>query len=200
VARALLNQPERLLSEDVSMAESTTADATESPAAPARKKPKLIVMIAAAVLVLASAGGGVYWFTNQQDAESAEPEDAKDAKKGAKKAAKLVKPTGPAIYVAFDPPFVVNFEAQGITRFLQITAQVMTRDPETAELIKQHDPVIRNDLLLLFGNQPYETISTREGKEKLRGEALRAIAKVIAAEGGKGPYVEQLYFTSFVMQ
>jgi len=53
---------------------------------------------------------------------------------------------------------------------------------------------------MLFSNQTYETISTREGKEKLRTEALDVVSKVIADEGGKGKYVEQLYFTSFVMQ
>jgi flagellar FliL protein len=76
----------------------------------------------------------------------------------------------------------------------------MTRDQGTADLVKQHDPVIRNDLLLLLSNQTYETISSREGKENLRAEALQVVAKAIEAEGGEGEKVEQLYFTSFVMQ
>jgi flagellar FliL protein len=76
----------------------------------------------------------------------------------------------------------------------------MTRDPATADKIKENDPIIRNDLLLLFGNQTYDSISTREGKEKLRAEAKEAVAKVIGAEGGDPKKVEDLYFTSFVMQ
>ena len=104
------------------------------------------------------------------------------------------------MYVAFDPPFVVNFEAKGMMRFLQVSLEVMTRDPVTADLIKQHEPVLRNDLLLLFGNQTYEMISTREGKEELRKEALAAVARIISDEGGDPKHVEQLYFTSFVMQ
>jgi flagellar protein FliL len=110
------------------------------------------------------------------------------------------KPKAPALYVEFEPPFVVNFEAKGVMRFLQVSVQVMTRDAETAELVKQHDPKLRNDLLLLFGSQTYETISTLEGKEHLRNEALQTVAKVIDDEGGEGKTVEQLYFTSFVMQ
>ena len=46
----------------------------------------------------------------------------------------------------------------------------------------------------------YETISTREGKEQLREAALEVVAKIIDEEGGEGEKVEQLYFTSFVMQ
>jgi len=120
----------------------------------------------------------------------AEDSDAKSSK----------QPKAPAVYVKFDPPFVVNFENRGSMRFLQVSIEVMTRDPLTVELIKQHDPKLRNDLLMLLGGQTYETISTRDGKEKLRGEALQTVAGVIAAEGGKADKVEQLYFTSFVMQ
>ena len=78
--------------------------------------------------------------------------------------------------------------------------QVMSRDPATIEIIKSNDPVIRNDLLLLFGNQQYSTVSTREGKERLRAEALKTVQRVIASGGGKSERVEAVYFTSFVMQ
>ncbi len=85
-------------------------------------------------------------------------------------------------------------------RFLQVTIEIMTRDPATIDLINKNDPMIRNDLIMLFANQHYEDLSTREGKEKLREEALKVVAGVINAEGGNGSKVEQLYFTSFVMQ
>lgn len=165
--------------------------AADAPAAAPAKKSKLMMIIAAAAVALLAAGGGAYFFIGKKD--PAEP--------GAK-AAKVQEstPKGPPIYVEFDPPFVVNFEARGMVRFLQISAQVMTRDPATAQLVKTHDPVVRNDLLLLFGSQTYDLLSTREGKEQLRNEALQSVVKVITAEGGNGKAVEQLYFTSFVMQ
>ena len=53
---------------------------------------------------------------------------------------------------------------------------------------------------MLFSNQTHETIATREGKDQLRAQALEVVAKAIEAEGGTGKNVEQLYFTSFVMQ
>jgi flagellar FliL protein len=59
---------------------------------------------------------------------------------------------------------------------------------------------VRNDLLLLLGGQHYDTISTREGKEKLRQQALDAVRRVVASAGGKADKVEAVYFTSFVMQ
>jgi flagellar FliL protein len=170
------------------------ADGAPAETAAPKKKPWLLIAIM--VAVLAAGGGGAFFFLGGKDEKAATEQDGKGKKE--KKAESKHKE--PAQYVKLDPPFVVNFEAKGLMRFLQVAVEVMTRDPETIELIKKNDPMIRNDLIMLFGNQQYESISTREGKEKLRAEALKVIAKVVGAEGGKADKVEQLYFTSFVMQ
>ena len=90
----------------------------------------------------------------------------------------------PARYVTLDPPFVVNFEAESIVRFLQITIGVMTRDPSVETLIKDNDPRIRNDLLMILGNQNYETVSKLEGKEELRKRCLESVRAVVKESGG----------------
>ena len=163
------------------------APAGEAPTAPA--KSKMLVIVLCSVLAAGAAGAGVFFMTSKKgDHKEASEEAHADEHKL------------PATYLKFDPPFVVNFENRGTMRFLQVSVEVMTRDPATAELIRQHDPKLRNDLLMLLGSQTYETISTREGKERLRGEALKVVHDVITAEGGKPEKVEQLYFTSFVMQ
>ena len=106
----------------------------------------------------------------------------------------------PARYVTLDPPFVVNFEAESTVRFLQITIGIMTRDLEIEKIIKDNDPRIRNDLLLILGNQNYESVSKLEGKEDLRKRCLDAVRAVVKDSGGASVKVEALYFTSFVMQ
>jgi flagellar FliL protein len=75
----------------------------------------------------------------------------------------------------------------------------MTRDPAVTDLVTLHMPVIRNNLMLLFSNQTYDTVSTLEGKEALREEALEVIQQILEEETGD-PGVEAVYFTSFVMQ
>lgn len=167
------------------------APAAES-AAPAKKGSKLPLILAIAGAVIVAGGGGAYFAMSGKKDATAATQEGGDGKPAA--------PKQPALYVKFDPPFVVNFEAKGLMRFLQVGVEVLTRDPGTADLIKQHDPMLRNDLLLLLGNQTFEKISTREGKEELRKEALAIVANVIASEGGDAKSVEQLYFTSFVMQ
>jgi flagellar protein FliL len=163
----------------------------EAAAAPAKKKPILLIAIVAVVLLAGGGGAAFFFMGGKQDEQSAES-DAK-GKKGA-------EPKLPAQYVKLDPPFVVNFEAKGLMRFLQVTVEVMTRDPATKDIVEKNNPMIRNDLIMLFGSQTYDTISTREGKEKLRTDALATVGKVVKAEGGDDKKVEQLFFTSFVMQ
>jgi len=70
-------------------------------------------------------------------------------------------------------------------RFLQITVQVMTRDPATVEVLKANDPVVRNDLLLLFANQKSAVVAARAGKEKLRSDALTTVRHVVESGGAK---------------
>ena len=93
----------------------------------------------------------------------------------------------PARYVTLDPPFVVNFEAESIVRFLQVTIGVMTRDRERRNLIKDNDPRIRNDLLMILGNQTYETVSKLEGKEELRTRCLEACAPSSRSRAARPP-------------
>ncbi len=168
------------------------AAAAETPPSP-RSGPSLLVIILAAVVAAALAGGGVDFVTAKKNDQSVEGKAQGSGKEGK-------KPKLPALYVKLDPPFVSNFENHGAMRFLQVSVEVMTRDGATVDLIKEHDPMIRNDLLMLLSGQTYETISTQEGKERLRSTALAAVRKVIVGEGGDGKKVEQLYFTSFVMQ
>jgi flagellar FliL protein len=157
--------------------------------APKKSRKGLIITIAS-VLVLGGGGAGAYVaFAGKGEGEE------KEAEKPAEAVAKL-----PAQFVAMDPPFVVNFQPGSQARFLQVAVQLMTRDLEMVHFIEHLKPIVRNDLLLLFGNKAVAEVATPEGKEALRMATLEAVRKIIAAEGGKPEALEAVYFTSFVMQ
>jgi flagellar FliL protein len=103
-----------------------------------------------------------------------------------------------AVYFAIDPPLVVNFEDGSAVRFLQITMEVMAHDPKVIESVQKNIPLIRNNLLLVMSNRNYQALMSREGKEKLREEALAELRAVQKKQGG--PDVDDLLFTSFVVQ
>ncbi|MGD9598627.1 MAG: flagellar basal body-associated protein FliL [Steroidobacteraceae bacterium] len=162
------------------MAEATAPQATPVAAPP--KKSKMLLWIA---LVVVIAGAAAAYFLLQGKGEHAAVETPKPA---------------PALYYKLDPAFVVNFEAEQLVRFLQVTVELMTRDIATLDFVKQHDPVIRNDLLLMLSNQQYSVLATAKGKEELRTRALAVARTALAREGGDARQLEAVYFTSFVMQ
>jgi flagellar FliL protein len=104
----------------------------------------------------------------------------------------------PSVYYPIDPPLVVNFEDGSAVRFLQITMEIMAHDEKAIESVQKNIPLIRNNLLLLMSNRNYQSMMSREGKEKLREEALAEVRAVQKKEGG--PDVDDVLFTSFVVQ
>jgi len=180
------------------MAEPAPSAAEAAP--PPKSRKKLLLVMAAVVVLLCGAGAGAWFFLgNKPDQAATEGKDGKKDKKG-KVVKEEAKPKLPAQFVELDPPFVVNFEPGATARFLQIAVQLMTRDPHMVEFLKANTPIIRNDLLLLFGNRHVEEVATNEGKEALRTAALQTVRKIVDSEGGKGAELEAVYFTSFVMQ
>jgi flagellar protein FliL len=155
--------------------------------APAKKKSPL-PLIVVAVVVLAAGGGGAWWYLKPKPAAAGKP------------AAQAASAHAAAIYYKFDPAFVVNFGSDGNTRYLQITLEAMSRDQAVIDEIKNNEPAIRNDLVLLYSAQQPEALLAPEGKEKLRQATLDAVRKTIAAEGAKAESVEAVYFTSLVIQ
>jgi flagellar basal body-associated protein FliL len=53
---------------------------------------------------------------------------------------------------------------------------------------------------LLFSSQDNATLLSPDGKEKLRTATLQVVRKIVTAEGGDAKNVENVYFTSFVIQ
>ena len=125
---------------------------------------------------------------------------AADAKAGsAAKSASKAAPKSPQLYLPMDPPFVVNFDAAAGVRFMQITLQVAARDPLIMDRVKEHTPAIRNGLVMLYSSQDPVALNTRAGKEALLKESLDEINRVLKEQTGSAG-VENVYFTSFVMQ
>ena len=62
-----------------------------------------------------------------------------------------------------------------------------------------NDNAFRNALVMLFSSQDAKTLVSRDGKEKLRSDALDEIRKIVA-ERTQGATLDAVYFTSFVMQ
>lgn len=114
--------------------------------------------------------------------------------------AAAVPAAGPELYTSLHPALVVNFrDALGDPHFMQIEMEVMARDQDVINAVREHTPHIRNNLILLYGSVRYEDVTTRTGKEQMLADGLREIQQVLNARIGS-PNVEALYFTSLIIQ
>src|SRR5262245_18794440 len=181
-----------------------SADKQEAPAAaptPAKSNAMLMIVIAVMGTLLLAGGVGAALMLrggdHEADEESVEAtaEEGGKAKsdtkkKGSKSKEKKGVPKAAAIYIPLEPPFVVNFPAGPGPRYLQITVEVMTREPGAAQVVKDNNPLLRNDLLQLFASQAQETVAKPEFREALRNQALETVRSVVRAEGGKPDLIE----------
>lgn len=176
-------------------------------------KGKLIMLIAAIMLLTTGSIIGVLYFMGMLGSSSNSADKPADKAEAKKELA--IKP---AFYLSLQPAFVVNFEDQTHASYLQVEMQVMARNKDVLSLVTENMPVIRNNILFILSAQKYEQVSTRAGKEQLQKTILEAVQKVVsdatkqkaAAEhkdkeqkkdaATKVDNVEQVYFTSFIMQ
>ncbi len=154
----------------------------------------IVVLVFVGLLTLVGTMVGTLWALGIFP-----PQHGESTQSAAVEEAPVEEAKAPAIYVKIDPPFVVNFDGQGKARFLQVVMEFMGRDEAELEEAQHHMPAIRNKMLLLLSSQSYDVLSTVEGKEQLRQQALAEVQAILEREVGHSA-VEDLYLTSLVMQ
>ena len=147
-------------------------------------KKKLIIIIVGALLLVGLSVGATVMLLGGNDTEVVEEEPAP------------VK--GDPEYIELKP-FTVNLDPADPVGFLQVQIQVLTYFSEVSADLEKHKPLIRNNLMLLFGEQKSEDLRSPEGKAALQQKVHESIQKVIN-DYGSGGEVDNVFFTNFVMQ
>ena len=165
-------------------------------------KPRTILIVALLVTIGIGVGSGSVYFllspSSGGEEEATEEVAESDDDEEEEKEEEEEIPATP-YYFSLDPAFVVNFTGKSRAKFLQVNIDGMTRDGQIKEDITTHLPQIRSHIILLLSSKTYEDLNTPEGKEDLRKEILAVIKKILRKETGKSE-IEDVYFTSFVMQ
>ena len=180
---------------------ANAAAPADNPAAAPKKKGGLMPMLMIAVVAAAAAGGGAYFMlkpaAGSHSGEAAEHGDAAAA--GGHDDGHDKPKVATAQYLPLSPAVVVNLDDDVAMRYLSADVELMSRNSDGIEAAKLHMPRIRNTLMMLFTQQRYDDIVSRDGKETLQKLSLEAVQGVLKEETGD-PQVSGLYFTNFVMQ
>lgn len=184
------------------MSESTA----ELEAPPKSNKLMLILIITVVVLILLVAGVGAYLIASS--GSEPQPVGTAVAPTGDVGADGAVPPpvaftpknVSPPKFVTMRPAFTANFMDGDEVRYLQIQMDLMARDEEVVEKIKENEPIIRHQFNKILAAQD-ATILTQESKDKMEAELLEAAKQIIHNTNKTTPQnVEAVFFTSFVVQ
>jgi flagellar protein FliL len=155
------------------------AEAAE--AAPAKKSRKKLFIIIGAVVVLLGGGGAGAWFLTQGSHSSVKAE---------------AEPPKAPVFLPLDT-FTVNL--QDGEQYLQTDITVQVADQDQVDAIKLHMPRVRSRLLTLLSSKHADELVSAEDKKKLVQEILQQMKQPFDPNG-KAPQVEDVLFTSFVIQ
>ncbi|MFT6300950.1 MAG: flagellar FliL protein [Pseudomonadales bacterium] len=108
-------------------------------------------------------------------------------------------PPEEVFYHNVQPEFVVNFPGKANAQFLMIEMVVATHDEEVITVLKEHDPELRNSLLMLLAEEKSEPLKTAEGKQLLRDKALAKIDEMVGTHY-KNDLIKDVFITRLVMQ
>jgi len=151
----------------------------EKDQAPKKSKLKLIII---GVVVLLIGAGGFFGYSKYKKGKNEKTEANKTEK------VTIICPIN---------SFVVNLlDKQNVgKRYLKVTIQLEVGKEEDKLLIENHNPQLRDTILLLLSSQTLKEINTMEGKLELK-QALLSRMKQILGDG----VVRRIYFTEFVVQ
>jgi flagellar FliL protein len=102
-------------------------------------------------------------------------------------------------YIDLVPSLVGNYGAGPRLKYYKADISLRVSGPEAEEKVTRHEPLIRNQLVMLFSQQTDESLGSSDAKEKLRQEALKQVQQVLHSEEGR-PLVDDLLFNNLIVQ
>lgn len=103
------------------------------------------------------------------------------------------------IYYTLEPALVGNYGSGQRLGYYKADVALRVDSGEAEARVRHHEPLIRNQLVMLFAQQVNEELGGVEAKEALRREALKQVRQVLETEAGK-PLVEDLLFNNLIIQ
>lgn len=172
------------------MAESKPKEGKKSPI-------KLFLILAIVLLLLGGAGAGYYFFLYHPTASGEHAAASED--EGDKKQSEKAEESEPEFYHNVSMPLLVNFPPGSSAKIIKISVAILVKGEASVDVLKKHEPMIRNNLLMAISSVGADKAKTQEGKQELRAMMLNEIGKVMEKMAGKNT-AKEVYFTEFVMQ
>lgn len=102
-------------------------------------------------------------------------------------------------YLDLTPPFVTNYGGPGRLKYVKAEVSLRVDSQAAFRAAMHHAPSLRHAIIMVLSQATDETVTTMEGKEQIRLQALAELQGVMEAEEGE-KIIEDLLFSSFFVQ
>ncbi len=173
------------------MAEVSAAAAAPSGGGSPQQKPTLFIILAIVnMLVVASVGAMIWLGKKKHDAEPHIDDVIKGEAEAQKKESEKKDFIGNLIPLE---TFLVNLSGSRGRKLLKINMEIEVDGEEVQAEIEQLKPKIRDIIIVTLSSKTYSQISTKDGKDILRGE-IRDQVNLFLTKG----QIKRVYFTELI--
>jgi len=103
-------------------------------------------------------------------------------------------------YFQLEPDIITNYIKPGKRiGFVRITVELMAKSKSNYALIDDHEPLIRDKIITILGQQTEIMVKSITEREGIRKRCLDEVNELLFTETGKKP-LEDLIFTKYLYQ
>ncbi|WP_159657644.1 flagellar basal body-associated protein FliL [Vibrio atypicus] len=103
-------------------------------------------------------------------------------------------------YFTLEPDLTTNFYTKGNKlSYIQVRIDIMVANQADLATIELHQPLIRDAVIELLGQQSEDTITSLSGREDLRKTLVEQLNSILLPETGK-TIIADLLFTKYLYQ
>jgi flagellar FliL protein len=103
-------------------------------------------------------------------------------------------------YFPLEPDIITNYVKPGKRiGFVRITIELMVKSSGDYNLIDKHEPLIRDKIISILGQQDEKMIKSTAERDAIRLNCLEEVNNLLYAETGEKP-LEDLLFTKYLYQ
>ncbi|AGH80234.1 flagellar basal body-associated protein FliL [Psychromonas sp. CNPT3] len=103
-------------------------------------------------------------------------------------------------YFLLEPDIITNYIKIGKRiGFVRISVDLMVNSQSDYELLERHEPLIRDRIISIFGEQNEDKVKSISERELIRKHCLEDVNNLLFAETGTKP-IKELIFTKYLYQ
>ncbi len=103
------------------------------------------------------------------------------------------------IYFGLEPDIITNYISEtNKLGFISVSIELMLADNKSLAVIEKHEPLIRDRIISLLGQQSPQHLRSLTGREEVRKEIQNEVNSLLKQETGAA-VIENLLFTKYLL-